>query len=151
MTISKNTEAKALDDAAIVNMQKAIDLQPMVLESYINMVMILTLTGHSDRIQVYFDTMDRLGVLFRTEDTLKRMANSAIHARDYALTKVLYEQIAGINPGADNLVNLALAYAYLGENDKAIEMALKTKIFGGKYAAEADDFIKQVQAGTYKK
>jgi len=46
---------------------------------------------------------------------------------------------------------LALAYAYLGENQKAVETAGKIKEFGGDYASQTDAFIQDVLSGMYKR
>ncbi len=146
----RKEEAGKLFDEAIVNMQKAIDLQDQVTESYINMIMLLLVTNRSDGIQAYFDKMDQFGLSYHDEASLVRMANSAIQSKEYEWTKRFYQELVKTSPDKpNNWVNLALAYAYLGQKEKAIETAERIKEFGGDYARQSDLFIQDILSGGF--
>ncbi|MBU1137052.1 O-antigen ligase family protein [Patescibacteria group bacterium] len=151
-SINKENEAKKLFDQSVLNMQKAIDLQERVVESYLNMAMVLFVVDRGDKVQGYLDKMDELGVDYHTEESLVRMANSAVHKAEFEWTKRFYQEIVQINPDKpENWVNLALSYAYLGENQKAVEIAGKVAEFGGEYKEQSKNFIEDILKGTYKK
>lgn len=150
--IGDQEKAQVLFDLAVAEMQKAIDLQPMVVESYLNIVMVLFVTDKSDQIQQHLDIMDERGLNYHSVDRLERMANSAIHAENYEWTKKFYREITEIDPDNPRYwVNLALAYAYLGESEEAIRIAEFTKKFGEQHAIEADKFIENVKSGYFEK
>jgi len=144
-------------DKAFESMQKAIDLNPQVIDSYANMIMILFVSGRSEQIDNYINTMEELKLDYLQKQFLEKMSNSAIYAAktykkesDYKWTLKFYQQLSQIDPQNPNyLINQALAYASLGQKEKAVEAALKIKEFGGDYAAQADLFIKDIEAGKY--
>ena len=141
-----------LYDEAVIDMQKAIDLQDQVVESYVNMVMLLLVTDRSDQIQATLDEMTGLGLVYRDPEQLERMANSAIRVQNYEWTKIFYKDLIEFvpeNPGY--WINLALAYANLGEDDKAIEAANKIGEFGDEFKTQSEAFIQDVKNGVYRK
>ncbi|MBU2579495.1 O-antigen ligase family protein [Patescibacteria group bacterium] len=151
-SLGEEEKAKEYFARSRANMQKAINLNDQVVESYINMIMVLFVTGESGQVQPYLDKMDEYSLAYRQKEPLERMANSAIHSGDYKWTAIFYNELLKIYPDNPNyLINIALSYAYLGENDKAIEAAEKTKKFGEDHAKQADLFIQDVLAGKYKK
>jgi len=144
-SIGNNEKAEDFFDQSVVSMQKAIDLQDKVLESYVNMVMILLVTDRDERVQFYLDKMDEMSVSYHEEDALGRMANSAVYGENYQWTYEFYRELTEIAPDEPNYwINLALSYAYLGQKEKAVETAEKVKSFGGEYAEQADAFIQDV-------
>ncbi|MFH1966698.1 MAG: O-antigen ligase family protein [Patescibacteria group bacterium] len=150
--IGQSEKGEKLFDEAIVSMQKSIDLQDQVNESYINMVMLLLVTNRSDGIQDYLDKMDQFGLSYRSESNLERMANSAVQSKEYEWTKIFYQELVEITLDKPNyLVNLSLAYAYLGENENAIETANQIGLLGDEYKIQSEAFIKDVLNGVYKK
>ena len=133
-------------------MEKSIKLQEKVVESYLNIAMVLFVIDRGDEVQKYLDRMDELGVDYHTEESLARMANSAVHKEEFEWTKKFYQEIIQINPDKpENWVNLALSYAYLGENQKAIETAQRIGQFGGQYEEQSKSFIEDVNNGVFKK
>ncbi len=150
--IGQIQEAEKLFDEAAANMQKAIDLQDQVNESYINMVMLLLVTNRSDSIQAYLDKMDELGLNYRERDNLERMVNSAVQSGEYEWANKFYQELVEIAPDNPNYwINLALAYAYLGNNDAAVETAKQVGQFGGEYKNQSEAFIQDVLSGKYRK
>jgi len=149
-SLGQTEKAEELFGQSIANMQKAIDLNDRVLESYINMVMILLTVGRDEQVQFYLDKMDELGINYYNESTLERMANSSIHSKDYQWTKKFYQKLTTLYPDKPEYwVNLALSYAYLGQKEKAVETAEKVKEFGGDYAKQSESFIEDVLADKF--
>ncbi len=149
-SLGQDKKAEQAFEEALSYMQKTIDLQDQVVESYLNMVMILFVIERPDQIQLYLDTMDEMELNYHTKEKLSRMANSAIHAQEYGWTKKFYEEVVELDPTVpENWVNLALSYAYLGEREKAIEIAKQVARFGGEYAKQSELFIQDVLNGVY--
>lgn len=148
---SRDEEAEKYQKNTVANFQKAIDLNNDVMESYVNMIMVLLTSDQPEKVQSYLDIMDALSINYRQESPLDRMANSALHAESYEWAAYFSEILVEINPNNINYyINAALARAYLGEYDKAVEMAERIKLFGGQYITQADDFIKDIKSGTFK-
>jgi len=151
-SLGKTEETERFFDQAVANMQKAIDLQDQVIESYVNMVMVLFTVGQNEKVQSYLDRMGELELYYRRPNVLERMANSAIHAKDYEWTNKFYQEIVAIDPNKPSYwVNLALSYAHLDQKEKAVETAEKIKEFGGEYTAQSEAFIQDVLDGKYAK
>jgi O-antigen ligase/Flp pilus assembly protein TadD len=145
-------KANQFFDQSIVNMQKAIDLNDQVVESYINMVMILLATGRSEQVQFYLDRMDEMGLKYRKEGLLRRMAGLAANLEDYQWSKKFYQELTILVPDKPEYwIDLALSYAYLGQKDKAVEIARKVREFGGDYVKQSESFIQDVLAGKFEK
>ncbi|GAF87059.1 unnamed protein product, partial [marine sediment metagenome] len=149
-SLGQTEKAEELFSQSIANIQKAIDLNDRVLESYINMVMVLFTVDRSDQVQFYLSQMDEFGLNYHSEEKLTKMANSAIHAEEYQWTLKIYRELTELVPEKpDYWIDLALSYAHLGQKEKAIEMAEKVKEFGGEYAEQSELFIKDVLAGKF--
>lgn len=150
-SIEEAEKAEQFFNQSVSNMQKAIDLQDKVLESYVNIVMVLFISNRSEQVQFYLDEMDRIGVNYHKEDALKRMVNSAVHVKNYQWTLRFNKELTKIKPDKPSYwIDLALSYAYLGQKEKAVETAERVKEFGGEYATQADLFIQDILGGKYK-
>lgn len=148
----KNEEAKRFFNQAIENMQKSIDLNDRVVESYANMCMSLFTIGRTDEVQIYLDKMDSMGLEYHGKDFLGRVASSAVNAGEYQWIAKFYKELTEIEPdNPDNFVNLALSYAHLGQKEQAIEVAKVTKKFGEEYEKQSDLFIQDVLNGVFEK
>jgi len=136
---------------AIDNFQKALDLNDQVVDSYTNMIIILMSTNHSEQVKDYIEQMDKRGLDYHTENYLKRLGNASVKAGAYQWTKEFYSGLVKVAPdNPDYLINLALSYAYLGEDQEAIKNAESVKKFGGEYSRQADLFIQDIKAGKYR-
>jgi len=150
-SINQDEKGDKFFEEAILNMQKSVELQPSVIESYINVIVTLFATKNSDLIQGYLDKMDELDVNWHGEDSLSRMGNSAVYAKQYQWTGVFYGELVKIKSDNPNYwVNLALSYAYLGEREKAVETARKIEQLGEEYKTQSDAFIQDVLSGKYE-
>jgi tetratricopeptide (TPR) repeat protein len=144
-------KANQFYDQSIANMQKAIDLNDRVVDSYINMTMVLLVAGRSEQIQSYLDKMDRMNLDYRREEPLRRIAGLAVNLKDYQWAKKFYQELTILVPDKPEYwINLALSYAHLGQRDKAIEIAEKVKDFGGDYIEQSEGFIEDVLAGKFE-
>jgi len=132
--------------------RKAIDLNPKVKESYLNMIMALLATDQADKVGGYLTDMDALSIDYTDEDNLLRMANSAVSAQYYDWSAYFFNLLVENYPqNPDYYTSLALSYAYNGQNDLAIEMAEEVRRFGDTYSVQADQFIQKVKEGVFRK
>jgi len=149
--IGQKDKEKEYYNQAIVDMEKAVSLQPQVVESYVNMVMLLFVTDRSDRVQAYLDRMAELELSYRSEEQLERMANSAIKTENYNWTRKFYEELVElISDNPNYWINLSLAYAHLGQDSEAIKAAREVAKFGPGFEAQAGSFIQDVRNGVYR-
>ncbi|MFA5126638.1 MAG: O-antigen ligase family protein [Patescibacteria group bacterium] len=145
-------EAKIYQDKLLANFQKAIDLNPYTDESYVNMVMALLPGDMPEKIQSYIDQMDALGIDYKKEKTLNRLANSAVYADNFSWAVNFYSLLTqNYQDNPEYWISLALSYANIGEKDKAIAIAGQIKKFGGNYETEAVKFIEKVRTNQYVK
>lgn len=148
----KEDQAKIYQAKAIENFDNAIALNNDVVESYVNMIMVLLTIDQPDKVQFYIDQMDVLNLNYKKEDILNRMANSAIHAEYFQWSEYFFKQAVENFPGnPQNYINLALSYANLDDKENAIKTAEQIKKFGGEYTAQADGFIQKIKTGTFVK
>jgi len=151
-SIGNTEKANQFFNESVINTEKALALNNQVVESYINVVMILFTVGQNDKVQFYLDKMDEIGLNYHRENVLKRMVNSAIYARDYNWASKLNKKLTELVPDKPEYwVNLALSYAYLGQKEKAVETAEKVKEFGEDYARQSELFIQDILAGKFEK
>ena len=149
-SLGQTEKTVQLFNRSVGNMQKAIDLQDKVIESYTNMAMVLFTVGRGEEVQSYLDKMDEMGIDYRRVEALERMANSAIRSENYEFTLKFYEELTILVPNnPEYWISLALSYANLGEKEKAIEIAGKVKEFGGNYAEQSELFIQDILDGKY--
>jgi len=150
-SIGNIEKANQVFNEAVINTEKALALNDNVMESYINVIMILFTADQNDKVQIYLDKMDEVGINYHTEDTLKRIVNSAVYAGDYNYASKFNKELTDLVPDKpDYWIDLALSYAYLGEKEKAVEAAEKIKEFGEEYAEQSDLFIQDVLAGRFQ-
>src|SRR3989338_8789730 len=150
-SLGQKEKAEQMFSQSSAEMKKAIDLQDQVIESYLNMITILLAVNQDEKAQSYLDKMDELGLNYHTEESLARLADSAVRAQEYQWTKKFYQELTMLIPEKpEPWINLALSHAFLGENDQAIAAAQKIKEFGGEYARQADLFVQDVLDGKFK-
>lgn len=150
-SIGDTEKANQAFNESVINTEKALALNDSVVESYVNVIMILFTVGQNDRVQFYLDKMDEIGLGYKREDVLKRMVNSAIYAKDYDWASKFNKKLTEVVPDKpEHWINLALSYAYLGQKEKAVETAERVKDFGGEYIEQSDAFIQDVLGGRYK-
>src|SRR3989338_4322658 len=150
-SLGQREKAEQMFSQSSAEMKKAIDLQDQVIESYLNMITILLAVNQDEKAQSYLDKMDELGLNYHTEESLARLADSAVRAQEYQWTKKFYQELTMLIPEKpEPWINLALSHAFLGENDQAIAAAQKIKEFGGEYARQADLFVQDVLDGKFK-
>jgi len=149
-SIGSMEKANQVFNQSVINTEKALALNDRVMESYINVIMILFTVGQNDKVQIYLSQMDEISLDYHREDVLKRMVNSAIYARDYNWASKFNKELTELVPDKpDHWINLALSYAYLGQKEKAIETAEKVKEFGEDYAQQSELFIRDVIEGKF--
>lgn len=148
----KLDEASKYQSDLVYNFQKAIDLNPEVEESYLNMIMSLLASDQPEKVESYLTIMDGIGIDYsHDEDALLRLSNSAVHGGYFDWAAFFFNKLVELNPqNPDYYTSLALSYANAGENDKAIVVAEEVKKFGEPYSSQVEQFIQNVKNGTYK-
>jgi len=152
MDQEKIEEAAIYQQSAKDNFDKAIELNDDVVESYVNIIMVLLSSDQADKVQPYLDIMDNMELNYKTEQSLLRMSNSAIHVNEFAWAVIFFEIMVEVNPNnPDSYISLALSYANLDDNEKAIAIAEEVKKFGEPYITQSDEFIQSLKDGTFLK
>ncbi|MBU2472673.1 hypothetical protein KKE74_01410, partial [Patescibacteria group bacterium] len=150
-SIGNIEKANQVFDQAVINTEKALTLNDYVMESYTNVIMVLFAVGQNDKVQIYLDKMDEIGINYHREDVLERMVNSAVYANDYNWALKFNKELTKIVPDKpDYWINLALSYAYLGQKEKAIEIARQVGLFSDEYKNQSEAFIQDVLSGRFK-
>lgn len=151
-SVGQTETAQKLFDWSRANAQKAIDLNDRVVESYVNMVMIFLVSGQTGQVQSYLDKMDEKGLDYHRENQLKTMAGSAFRSKNYQWARRFYKELTELYPKQPNhWIDLAKTYAYLGQRERAIEIAEQVKEFGGEYVEQAELFIQDVLDGVFER
>lgn len=149
--------AKSYYDLAIDRFKFASELNKRNLETYKQLSNILIFAKENNQMQELWDDLyevrdgiysgfyeDRMIIFFG------QLINSAINAENYEIIKFFADQLIEIDPDNPNhYVSLALAHAYLGEDDKAIEIAQMVMEFGGGYEEQSAEFINKVRNGEF--
>ncbi|MBT4850343.1 O-antigen ligase family protein [Candidatus Parcubacteria bacterium] len=149
---NRQEEAVKYQKSTVDNFQKAIDLNNDVMESYVNMVMVLLTSDQSEKVQSYVDIMEAMEINYKKEAPLDRMTNSALHAESYEWAAYFSELLIAVAPqNPDYHINAALSHAYLEDFDRAIEIATGIKEFGGQYIIQSEEFIRDIEAGNFQK
>lgn len=132
--------------------RKTIELNPRVVESYINLLMLFLNSGEDQKIRDIISLMDERGVDFRTSAHLGRLSNLAQSNSQPSWYGYFNAELVKIDPNnVESLIKLAVSYALAGDRAKAFEIAEKIKEFGGEYVQQANLFIESVKRGEYEK
>ncbi len=138
--------------AAELNFQKTIELNPKVVESYINLAMLYLNTGENQKLSSLLLEMDRRRVSFRSPNHLRRLLQLSKANNNFSATVIFSRELTVLEPeNAAAWIDLALSYAYLGDRQQALLTAERIKAFGDPYIAEAEQFIQNVNRGFYEK
>jgi len=131
---------------------RAIDLSPTVMESYVNAIMAMLATHQPEAVQSYVNQMNARFINYKREEPLNRVANSAVSAGEYEWALQAYQWLVEIdNQNPDYRVGVALSHAYLGDDAAAIAEAEKIRAdFGDPYSSQAEAFIVKVRNGEFK-
>ncbi|NCF74911.1 MAG: hypothetical protein GWO87_00265 [Xanthomonadaceae bacterium] len=135
----------------IKSFKQAISLNNQVEESYLNLILMLMVSHQTDEINNYLNKMDKLGIKYQKEKSLKRIASAAVATKEYDFAIEFYKKLTKICPDEPKYwIDLSLSYIYKGDKDKAIEIAKKVKSFGANYESQADEFIKKISDKNFK-
>ncbi|MDP2933119.1 MAG: tetratricopeptide repeat protein, partial [bacterium] len=151
----QNKDAAAAKDAADnaeKYFQKAVDINPAVVESYTNLIMLYFNVGDDVKVGRVVELMDQRKVSFRSPSNLQKLLNLARASKRVKWVGYFSEELLKLQPdNVDAWINLALFYATSGDRQKALEIAQKIRGFGGDYIQQADAFVQSVNAGKYEK
>lgn len=149
----KNDQASSLDHLGKAEryFRSSIDLNPKVVESYINMIMLYLNANMTDEIREIISEMEAKNVNYLTQKYLSRLYNLAKANKNFTWIAFFSEKLVELNPDhVDVWIDLALSYAYLGDRENALRVAERIKQFGGDYILQAEKFIENLNKGFYK-
>ena len=130
--------------------QKSIDLNPNVKESYINMIMVLLATDQPQEVAPYMAEMDKRQLDYFDDQSINRIVNSAIQAKDFSWLRDFYLNLTTKFPqNPDYFIGVALSYANMKDFPHAMEYATKARAFGGVYESQSQKFIDCINSKSY--
>jgi len=143
-------KANKFYDDGIKDFEKAIELNNDVVDSYVNAVLMSYVANRPENVEKYINAMDEMNLPYKREEHLKKMASAAYNTKNYTWTAKFYEELIIVNPGdPQNFINLSLSYLYIGEKEKAIEVASQVSKFGEAYRQKADAFIEEIKNSDF--
>ena len=129
----------------------ALSLNDENFEPYRQLSSVYIFSGQNDKVLDLIAKADQLERKYDKPKFLTQIINTAIPAKNYQLIKEMAQMLIEIDP--DNpqyYVQLAMAYAYLGEDAQAIEVAQKVSSFGAEYEQQSQDFIDRIRRGEFR-
>ncbi len=143
--IGKKKLAEKYYQESLQSFQKSIDLNPQVIESYLNPIFVSLLFHRPQEVKKYLNLLDKRHLPYKNSRYLGMLASTAISAKDYSLAVRFYQELTKIYPqNVHYWIDLALAYAYDGKLPQAIQAAQRVEKFGGEYKKQAALFIKKI-------
>lgn len=132
--------------------RKTVELQPAVVESYMNLLRLYWGSGEDAAALEVIQDMERRAPNYYEVYYLTRLISIAKQYLKYEAINNFASQILEQDPASiEALIDIALSHAYLGERSEAVEIADQIKEFGGQYEQEAQAFIDNVNSGFYEK
>ncbi|MDP3741435.1 MAG: O-antigen ligase family protein [bacterium] len=131
--------------------RKAIALQPKVVDSYINLIMLSLNSGETENALVVLADMDAQEISWQNLETLAKLLNLAKANQNFPIIAIFALEYTKINKDyIPAWIDLALAYAYMDDKVKAREIANHIKTFGSEYEAQADEFLANLEKNYYR-
>ena len=128
-----------------------LELSPRVIEANTTYVMALINVGEVGLAKQHLALMDQNNINYHSETYLNQLSDSAVYFKDYDLVKTFYSELVNIFPNNPQYyMNLALAYAYLGDNEMAIQTAKDLLKLDSQYQDSVSSFIEEVKTGKFK-
>jgi tetratricopeptide (TPR) repeat protein len=128
---------------------KAIDLNPRVIESHINVLMLAFHAGEEKEVRAYLAQLDSEKINYHLPIYLVRLGDIAYSTGMHTLSKEFYEELTTQQPtNTQALIKLALTYTALGRTDLATTVAELIKEIDPSLTAQADQFIDQIKSGN---
>ncbi|MFA6322579.1 MAG: O-antigen ligase family protein [Candidatus Buchananbacteria bacterium] len=149
---NNSAEASRTIDESLKLIKQAIEINPKVIELRVDQIMILLNKKDTAEILNQLKLMESQKIVYESEAVLQKLINLSINNKNYELVVVFSEKLAVIQPkNIEVKINLALAYAYLGKESEAIQVAQEVKILGqGTRDAQVNEFIAAIKAGKFK-
>ena len=143
-------KAALAEEKAIDYFQQAIDINPKVIDLYVNPLIFYFESGNDEGINEVLRQMREKEVSF-SESHLARLQQQAKKYQRVEWVRFFSEELIERNPDdVSLLIDLALSFAYEGDRERAISLAERIKSFGPDFAQQADIFISEVNAGVYE-
>ena len=136
---------------AETRMRYAIELNPEVAESYINLILVYYSSSQDEKAEAVLGEMDRRSVKYHVYPHLRKLANLAVGYKKYAQANKFLQEIHNQDPlDLRSAIDLALSFAYMGQSEKAIEIAEQVRLQFPGNVQDVDSFIERVRSGYYQ-
>jgi len=146
------SEADTYYDLAIPIFQEAVELNSKNLESHAQLANVFIFAGRNQALMDLLVRVDeKESIRYSRAGFLSKIINTAVSAKNYEVVKLTAKLlIADDSSNVMYYTQLALAHAFLGEDDEAIAIAEMIAEAGGDARVQSDDFIKKVRAGEFR-
>ncbi|MFA5029346.1 MAG: O-antigen ligase family protein [Patescibacteria group bacterium] len=154
---SQGEMAQKYYDLAVDNFRYALELNDTNFESYRQLISALIYAGKNQDVLDFIDQMnqkEKEKIMDDYDHTsfFTSVINIGVSVKNYQIARSMAQKLIEIDPKNPlYYVQLALAEAYLGNNNEAITVAQKVAEFGDDYKKQSEDFIQKVKAGDFSK
>ena len=140
-------------DQALENFQKAVELNPKVIDTYVNVYAVALLKGDQQLEETTRQKMELVEPdFFELESTLVRYLPLYKKAGREDLLAAALDKLIKINPEkVEYTSSLAIFYAEKGENKKAEEVIKTLLGRNAELDKQVDDFVKKIYNKEFKK
>lgn len=147
-----NKKAKKFYLQAMENFKRSIELNDRVVESHINLVSMYLAAGLDTEVISYLKIMDEKKINYKKPTHLRRLGNTAVNNEKYEFANKFFLEIVNNQDQIEiqDWINVALSYAYIGQDAKAIEIAEKVSELFPESKKNSDIFIENIKAGVFR-
>ncbi|OGE80365.1 MAG: hypothetical protein A2826_02825 [Candidatus Doudnabacteria bacterium RIFCSPHIGHO2_01_FULL_43_23] len=129
---------------------QAIELNPAVVESYINLFSLYLKSQQADKAQALIQEAQERAPKFFNTQYLNRLLEVSKNNQNIEWILFFSKKIVEKNPtSVEAMIDYALSFAYLGQRQKATEIAEQLRGLGVA-EEEVDQFIANVNSGFYE-
>lgn len=150
-TTNRPEESNQQMQKASGNFQKAIDLNPKVVESHLSLLALHLEFGNSEMLFKAYETMKQNTVEYAYERYITRLIATANTYKNFEWSARFAQDFTQVQPeNIDAWINLALAYAYA---QKPAEARQAAEVIVQKWPNEqqaVDTFLEDLEAGRFK-
>ena len=127
--------------------EKGANLAPWVIEDQWNLLTVYIVFEKYDLADAQFRHMTEDLNWQPSVDDYKRIVNLYSRIKNYPKMIEFQQKVADLEQSAESYAQLAAIYAKIGENQKAREATQKAVEINPKFSAEAENFLKLLEAG----
>ena len=146
--------AKQNYDLAVQSLEKAVALNDQNLEPYKQLASMFVMLNENNKLKSLISDLE----LKKSKDQydrvefLSQIMATAVSVKNNNALEFLGNILITVDPSNPQYyAQFAVAYANLGEDKKAIEIAQKISSLGANYKKQSDDLVARIKNGEFKK